>query len=114
MSRGAAYKIRHSKKFLYPRDEPAFQIPTQEELKSYSVEFQNHIKRKSKLQLLTEFKKGIRTFVLERDGGCTVCGAKANLQLHHIVPRRENGPTRPENLVTLCSYHHLELHHKEG
>jgi hypothetical protein len=50
----------------------------------------------------------IRRYVLARDGGCVVDGCKSRyrLEVHHVLPRSEHGTHDPENLVTLCWYHH--------
>ncbi len=51
--------------------------------------------------------------LLERDGWqCRVPGCRAYgpLQLHHIVFRSHGGSDEPENLVTLCDFHHKALH----
>jgi len=51
--------------------------------------------------------------LLERDGWqCRVpgCSAYGPLQLHHIVFRAHGGSDEPENLVTLCDFHHRALH----
>jgi hypothetical protein len=57
-----------------------------------------------------------RVRILERDGGrCQLCGVAAGetasdgqparLEVDHIVPRDEGGPTTDENLRTLCHVH---------
>jgi hypothetical protein len=53
--------------------------------------------------------------LFERDGWrCQVpgCGAYEALHLHHIVFRSHGGGDEPENLVTLCDFHHLSLHRR--
>lgn len=50
-----------------------------------------------------------RLRVLERDGyACTRCGATRDLEVHHLVPARDGGPTTLENCVTLCFDCHRE------
>ena len=47
--------------------------------------------------------------VYERDGWkCTVpgCSSRKNLHAHHIVFRSAGGSDAPENLTTLCAFHH--------
>lgn len=47
--------------------------------------------------------------ILERDGWrCAVpgCTSLRNLQVHHIRFRSHRGGDEPENLVTLCAWHH--------
>ncbi|MGC3996603.1 MAG: HNH endonuclease signature motif containing protein [Anaeromyxobacter sp.] len=42
------------------------------------------------------------------DGRCQVPGCShASAHAHHIVPRSQGGSDDPENLVGLCSFHHL-------
>ena len=43
------------------------------------------------------------------------CGQAASVcQLHHLVPRRDGGPTSLDNLVPLCTFHHLVAIHRWG
>jgi len=47
--------------------------------------------------------------IYERDGWrCTVpgCISRRNLHAHHIVFRSAQGSDAPENLTTLCAFHH--------
>lgn len=51
----------------------------------------------------------VRAAVQARDQGCRWPGCQAPLRytdLHHVVPRHEDGPTTVENLVALCRRHH--------
>ena len=61
-------------------------------------------------------KPSMRRFILHRDGGCTAdgCTSRYRLQIHHIVPWSEGGPTDPENLTTLCWFHHQVVVHGWG
>jgi hypothetical protein len=34
--------------------------------------------------------------------------------VHHIIPRAKGGITRLDNLILLCSYHHLHVIHRRG
>lgn len=52
----------------------------------------------------------VREKVLNRDGGCVLCGSKKKLQRHHLVPRSKGGSDTPENQVTLCERCHRRLH----
>lgn len=55
----------------------------------------------------------IRDFILARDGGCTLdgCTSRYRLQPHHIRRHTDGGDHDPENLTTLCWYHHhVEVH----
>ncbi|MGB9357381.1 MAG: DUF222 domain-containing protein [Acidimicrobiia bacterium] len=59
----------------------------------------------------------LRRFVMHRDGAvCTVAGcvSRYRLQIHHIVPWSQNGSTDPENLTTLCWFHHQVVIHGQG
>ena len=47
--------------------------------------------------------------IFERDGWrCAVpgCTSHRNLQVHHVVFRSHGGGDEPENLLTLCAWHH--------
>ncbi len=45
---------------------------------------------------------------------CAVCGCKDNLHHHHWNARVLGGSDDKDNILTLCSYHHRELHgHKK-
>lgn len=47
-----------------------------------------------------------------RDGGCQFpgCCEKRYVEGHHIKHWADGGETKLDNLVTLCRYHHRELH----
>ncbi len=59
--------------------------------------------------------------VFNRDGGkCTHtdatgkrCGSDKWIQIHHLKPLSQGGSNDPENLTTLCSFHH-DLAHQLG
>jgi len=55
----------------------------------------------------------LRTAVEERDRVCQVptCDVTLGLEIDHIVPFAEGGPTTFENLVRLCKRHHLQKTH---
>jgi hypothetical protein len=57
-----------------------------------------------------------RRFVLRRDGKCVVdgCSSRYRLQPHHVVPFSEGGTHDPDNLATLCWYHHHVAIHGTG
>jgi hypothetical protein len=56
-----------------------------------------------------------RAAVLARDRHrCTGCGTTRFLEVHHIKPRNEGGPNKPDNLTTLCSRCHRFLHERPG
>lgn len=58
----------------------------------------------------------IRSFVLHRDGGCVIdgCSSRYRLEPHHLVAWGQFGSHDPDNLVTLCWYHHHIAIHGEG
>ncbi len=55
----------------------------------------------------------LRTGLEERDRVCQVptCDMSIGLEIDHIVPFAEGGPTTFENLVRLCKRHHLQKTH---
>jgi len=67
--------------------------------------------RNGKTRPLTEKE---RERILERDNyTCLVphCNTPHfKLQVHHLVWREFGGSNNPENLATLCLYHHLDMH----
>ena len=59
----------------------------------------------------------LRRFILDRDGaGCTVAGcmSRYRLQVHHIVRWADGGRSDPENLTTVCWFHHQVVIHGQG
>ncbi|MFO7549660.1 MAG: HNH endonuclease signature motif containing protein, partial [Acidimicrobiia bacterium] len=58
----------------------------------------------------------LRRYVLHRDGGCVAdgCTSRYRLQPHHVIPWSEGGRTDPDNLATLCWYHHHVVVHRHG
>jgi hypothetical protein len=59
----------------------------------------------------------IRSFVHWRDQGqCSIegCRSRYRLQPHHIQHRTHQGSYDPENLITLCWYHHHIAMHQMG
>ena len=59
----------------------------------------------------------LRRAILHRDGAaCTVegCVSRYRLQIHHIRPWSQGGRTDPENLTTLCWFHHHIVIHGRG
>lgn len=44
---------------------------------------------------------------------CCVCGSRANLHRHHIIPRSVTQNDDPENLAVLCATDHRRIHNKE-
>ena len=67
--------------------------------------------RQPRLQLDRRTYRQLCQKILERDGWrCQYCGLPANLQVHHITSRGQEGDDREENLVTLCVNCHQDLH----
>jgi uncharacterized protein DUF222/HNH endonuclease len=59
----------------------------------------------------------LRRLVAIRHPRCAFpgCGKRAqHCQVHHLIPRSEGGPTALDNLVPLCSFHHLIVLHRWG
>jgi hypothetical protein len=59
----------------------------------------------------------IRRAVILRDQHCGFPGCEvlpAGCHVHHIIPAAEGGPTRLDNLVLGCAFHHLIAVHKWG
>ena len=44
---------------------------------------------------------------------CVACGAKEDLQHHHLVTRAENGSDNETNLITLCAACHHKMHERQ-
>ena len=58
----------------------------------------------------------LKRVILYRDGGCCAdgCTSMYRLQPHHRIPWSQGGPTDPDNLVTLCWFHHHVVIHQMG
>ena len=59
----------------------------------------------------------LRRFIMDRDGAaCTIagCTSKYRLQVHHIKRWIDGGRTDPENLTTVCWFHHQVVIHGHG
>ncbi|MGH8870517.1 MAG: HNH endonuclease [Acidimicrobiia bacterium] len=59
----------------------------------------------------------LRRAILHRDGNrCAIdgCDSRNRLQVHHVVPWSQGGPTDPSNLITVCWYHHHLAIHQQG
>jgi 5-methylcytosine-specific restriction protein A len=61
---------------------------------------------------MTGFSPKVRALILERDGGCVICGRSYGaLQIHHRAPRGMGGSkaawvNQAPNGITLCDEHH--------
>jgi hypothetical protein len=53
--------------------------------------------------------RALRTALFHRDTTCVVpgCGTSYGLEIDHIIPFAEGGPTTLDNLALLCHYHHF-------
>ena len=59
----------------------------------------------------------LRRAVTARHSSCAFpgCDHPASLcQIHHLIPRSQDGPTALGNLVPLCAFHHLTVIHRWG
>jgi 5-methylcytosine-specific restriction endonuclease McrA len=59
----------------------------------------------------------LRRAIIHRDGNrCAAdsCDSRHRLQVHHLKPWSKGGPTNPENLITLCWFHHQVVVHQRG
>ncbi|MGH8914611.1 MAG: HNH endonuclease [Acidimicrobiia bacterium] len=59
----------------------------------------------------------LRRAILHRDGNVCAgdgCNGRHRLQIHHITPWSQGGETNPDNLITLCWYHHHVVVHEQG
>ena len=59
----------------------------------------------------------LRRAILHRDGGvCAAdgCQSRHRLQIHHLRPWSQGGRTDPDNLITLCWFHHQVVVHQRG
>lgn len=58
----------------------------------------------------------IRQHVAHRDGGCVIdgCHSRYRLQPHHVTRFADGGSHHPDNLATLCWYHHHVAIHGQG
>jgi 5-methylcytosine-specific restriction endonuclease McrA len=59
----------------------------------------------------------LRRAILDRDGhACRAdgCNSTHRLQIHHKIPWSRGGTTDPDNLITLCWYHHQIVVHQQG
>lgn len=56
----------------------------------------------------------LRTALEARDQTCVVdgCDERENLEIDHVQPLAEGGPTRLDNLARLCRYHHAMKTHR--
>ena len=41
---------------------------------------------------------------------CALCGDTNNLEHHHVIPKSLGGSNKADNILTLCSKHHVVIH----
>ena len=65
---------------------------------------------------VTSIRPSLRRAVLARDDGCTIdgCNSAYRLEVHHIIPMSKGGDHTPDNLTTLCWWHHHVAVHRRG
>jgi hypothetical protein len=53
--------------------------------------------------------KALRTALVHRDRNCVVpgCRVSSRLEIDHVLPVTEGGPTTLDNLALLCHHHHF-------
>jgi 5-methylcytosine-specific restriction endonuclease McrA len=57
--------------------------------------------------------EALRQQVLRRDGWrCQSCGTMSNLEVHHKQFRSHSGDDSEDNLITLCTECHFEIHRR--
>ena len=68
------------------------------------------------LPTTTNIRPSLRRAVLARDDGCTIdgCTSTYRLEVHHIIPVSRGGNHTPENVTTLCWFHHHVAVHRRG
>jgi 5-methylcytosine-specific restriction endonuclease McrA len=55
--------------------------------------------------------EALRQRILRRDGWrCQSCGSMSNLEVHHKEFRSHSGHDCEENLITLCTSCHADIH----
>jgi 5-methylcytosine-specific restriction endonuclease McrA len=65
----------------------------------------------SRQRLKPDKYKQVRLQVLARDRWqCQLCGKSTNLEVHHQHSRAQGGKDQLENLISLCSDCHQQLH----
>ncbi|HSJ29767.1 MAG TPA: DUF222 domain-containing protein [Acidimicrobiia bacterium] len=81
------------------------------------INFTDHHQRISTSPTSRTIPGAVRNRVLHRDGHhCVIagCQSRSRLQPHHLIPYSEGGTHDPDNLVTLCWYHHHVVVHQQG
>ena len=69
------------------------------------------ILKHARVRLDPEAYRELHRQILERDSWrCQACGSMQRLQVHHLRFRSHSGSDSEENLITLCSECHVQLH----
>jgi 5-methylcytosine-specific restriction endonuclease McrA len=67
--------------------------------------------QRPRLRLDPQVYEALRQQVLRRDGWkCQSCGAMSNLEVHHQKFRSQLGADSEQNLITLCTRCHEQVH----
>ncbi len=65
----------------------------------------------------TSIPPRLRRHIIHRDGGAGTldgCRSRYRLQVHHVRPRSAGGHNHPDNLATVCWFHHHVVIHGRG
>ena len=64
-----------------------------------------------RLRVSVEDYRKLRKQILDRDGWrCQLCGSLSGVEVHHVQWRSQSGHDSEDNLITLCSECHREIH----
>ena len=67
--------------------------------------------KQPRIRLSDEAYAHLREQIFERDGWrCQGCGSSVNLEVHHRRFRSQSGNDAEDNLITLCSRCHTDVH----
>ena len=67
--------------------------------------------KRARLRLDPEMYEQLRNQVIRRDGWrCQSCGTMSNLEVHHKEFRSHSGDDSDQNLITLCTVCHTDVH----
>jgi len=69
--------------------------------------------KRTRVRLDPELYEELRNQMLRRDGWrCQLCGTMSNLEVHHKEFRSHSGDDSDQNLITLCTACHADVHHR--
>lgn len=61
-------------------------------------------------QNIGQFDRKMREHIITRDENrCSYCGYTKNLEAHHVIPQKLNGPNNPINLVACCKDCNIDI-----